>query len=143
LRDTARDGGPSASPVQPTPGAVACGITQERECNLSAGKVCCHEASGEPVCKDSQDKCTSAGSWTYRCDEKADCTGGVFCCFYPSNDGSRCVSTCGNEPALCTTSDDCPGKGPCNLYDCQGRTRGICGDLTQEEQTKTRCAPRG
>ena len=76
-------------------GAVTCGPEQQ----------CCTDRLNGDRCIPAIDDCVGSAAL---CDGRDDCAAGETCC---NQELTRCSASC-EEPAACTTPDDCPSATP-------------------------------
>ncbi len=118
----------SAAPS--TPAQIGCGDTS---CASGESAVCC---LGEPSGAADHGQCVSrvCSGARIECDEAADCSAGMQCCFqftYWANrrgTSSTCQTTCslGAYTQLCRTSDECPAGKTCQTWSANGLVLSMC-----------------
>lgn len=108
--------------LPPTPGVVEC---FDSTCDRTKNESCCSDpdAAAGTHCGTS----CAFGTFSFSCDDGADCAPGQSCCIDGFGNVS-CQVSCSGE-RLCHANRDCAEGSLCVDVPCRGKTIGTCGPI--------------
>jgi len=97
------------------------------ECNTSDIKaICCKPTSGDMgTCNTLTGACALNVEYSLKCDDRADCADGFYCCLDTISKYAVCAQKCTNGFVLCKDKGDCPTTLDCNNQIMGGLS--VCG----------------